>query len=469
MKKIHHNFITKLSYSAKDLGLTKVKMIFITIILLCLLIVDINQNIVLNLILIAGNIAIFLNQIFKIFLTIGYNQKLNNHAVSDYKLITKEELPLYTILVPLYKESRIAKQLIENLTNLNYPKEKLQILLLCEEDDKETLQAFQKFTIPKFFEILIIPHSLPKTKPKACNYGLQHAQGKYITIYDADDKPDINQLYDVVRKFTELPQDYICIQAKLNYYNRTENLLTKLFAIEYYHWFEMMLPSLYKYGMIIPLGGSSNHFITAKLCEIGGWDAYNVTEDAELGLRIGVMNYKTYLLDSVTLEESPLTIKSWIVQRSRWIKGYMKTYILYLKDIKRKSTFSMKENIGFHFFVGLPMFTFVILPFIPFIIFFDLGISSSSFVNLKIYNLNATLGWINLVLMILLPIVIAILVFRKSKWQLEIFTIMSYPFYWWLHTISSYRAVYHLFKMTYYWDKTEHGLAQIKNNLYKEK
>lgn len=460
------NVIVDLDYSARDLSLKKLKKICLMWLAVCFIMGVFDQNIILNLIMLLGNIVILVNQIFKVFLTInnGNHEYLKQQQIS----IPAEELPLYTILVPLYKEAAVAKQLVENLSSLNYPKERLQILLVCEEDDVFTIQAFKEINLPAYFNILIVPHSFPKTKPKACNYALKYAQGEYITIYDADDQPDVNQLIDVVNNFRILPPEYICIQAKLNYYNRKENILTKLFAIEYYHWFEIMLPNLYKYGMIIPLGGTSNHFKTKELCKIGGWDSYNVTEDAELGFRIGIKNYKTYLIDSITLEEAPLTLKSWSIQRSRWIKGYLQTYLLYLKNIRVKADFSIKQNIGFHFFVGLPMLSFMLLPALAFIMAWSLKFGGSLLINFEIIKLCKVLGMINLGLMIFLPMIIAILVFKKSKWQAEIFSIINYPFYWFLHTISSYRAIYHLFKMTYYWDKTEHGLTRIKHNLYKE-
>jgi cellulose synthase/poly-beta-1,6-N-acetylglucosamine synthase-like glycosyltransferase len=467
MTSLKINFIESLDYSAKYLSLRHLKKIFWYNFIFCLIIGIINQNIILNLLLLLGNLAIFLNQIFKIFLTFNNVKELNTEDTPSNSIKT-EELPLYTILVPLYKEAAVVKQLVANLSSLNYPTEKLQVLLLCEEDDHITLKAFNKIQMPAYFEIITIPASFPRTKPKACNYGLALAKGEYITIYDADDKPDVNQLMDVVKKFKTLAPEFICIQAKLNYYNRTENILTKLFAIEYFHWFEVMLPSLYKYKMIIPLGGTSNHFITKKLCEIGGWDSYNVTEDAELGLRIIFKKYKTYLLNSITLEEAPLTLKAWSIQRSRWIKGYIQTYLVYL-GMNRKLGFTLKENIGFHLFIGLPMLSYILVPFIALIVTCDLGFGNTLFINLKIHYLCKLLWELNLVLMIFLPIIIAIYILRMSKWSIEILTVINYPFYWFLHTISSYRAIYQLFKKTFYWDKTEHGLTQIKPNSYKEK
>ena len=193
--------------------------------------------------------------------------------------------------------------------------------LLIEADDLLTLQAARKINLPAFIEIIKVPSAYPQTKPKACNYGLLFTKGKYITIYDAEDRPDPQQLKQVVAKFAVSDANMIFIQAKLGFYNRAENLLTKLFALDYGLLFGYLLPGLNKLGMPIPLGGTSNHFIKKKLIELGGWDAFNVTEDADLGIRIAQQGYQTGLIDSVTLEEAPITLTSWIIQRSRWIKG----------------------------------------------------------------------------------------------------------------------------------------------------
>ena len=186
--------------------------------------------------------------------------------------------------------------------------------------------------LPEFFDVIKVPVSYPRTKPKACNYGLQFAKGKYITIYDAEDRPAMDQLKLVVAKFAISDSNVACIQAKLNYYNREENYLTKLFAIEFSLLFEYVMLGLKKLDMPIPLGGSSNHFIREKLEELGGWDAFNVTEDADLGIRLHHRGYQTELIDSITLEESPISMHAWLVQRARWIKGHVLTSLVHLRQ-----------------------------------------------------------------------------------------------------------------------------------------
>jgi len=215
--------------------------------------------------------------------------------------VTKEELlavdratlPFYTVFCPLYKEVSVLPQFITAMTKLNYPKEKLEVMLLLEEDDVETIASVQKLSLPAFLKVVIVPDSLPKTKPKALNYGLTLTKSEYIVIYDAEDVPEENQLLKAVVLFQKLPKETICLQAKLSFYNPTQNLLTRVFTAEYSLWFDLVLTGLHSLNGPIPLGGTSNHFKTAVLRELGGWDPFNVTEDADLGIRLFKKGYRT--------------------------------------------------------------------------------------------------------------------------------------------------------------------------------
>jgi len=200
--------------------------------------------------------------------------------------IDERLLPVYTILVPMYKESSVIRRLIENLEQLDYPKFKLDIRLLVEEDDVEAQELLRSLQLPHHYSIIVVPHSKPKTKPKACNYGLIHAKGEYVVIYDAEDRPEPDQLKKVHLAFTRSPESCCCIQAKLNYYNSEQNILTRWFTQEYSMWFDLLLPGLMQLDIPIPLGGTSNHFKTEILKRLNAWDPYNVTEDADLGIRL---------------------------------------------------------------------------------------------------------------------------------------------------------------------------------------
>lgn len=391
------------------------------------------------------NILYLLAQISKIIIIIAGAR--NNQKKQEAFTLDEDDLPIYTILVPLYKEDKVIGKLIKSLSKLDYPKHLLDIKFLIEEDDDKTLKAIKNTSPPSFIEVIHVPNSYPRTKPKACNYGLQFAKGKYITIYDAEDQPSQSQLKQVVMQFYIAKPNVVCLQARLNYFNRKENFLTKLFAIEYSLLFDYMLLGLKKFKMPIPLGGTSNHFITKKLKELGGWDAFNVTEDADLGIRLYHKGYCTDLINSLTLEESPINIKAWIVQRSRWIKGHILTSLLHLTQFKN---LKKKEIIGIVFILYLPNLIYLLLPiFIILCCFFH-----------KLDNNFIILWKINLLLSIILPICQSIFIITKKKWYDMKSTIFLLAIYNWLLPIAGLKALWQIFKKPYHWDKTEHGITK---------
>jgi cellulose synthase/poly-beta-1,6-N-acetylglucosamine synthase-like glycosyltransferase/glycosyltransferase involved in cell wall biosynthesis/O-antigen/teichoic acid export membrane protein len=245
--------------------------------------------------------------------------------------LKEKGLPLYTILCPLYKEARVLPHFVKAMETLDWPKDKLEIMLLLEQDDEATIAAAKALKLPDYFRIVIVPDSQPKTKPKASNYGLGMARGEYIVVFDAEDEPDPQQLKKAYIAFSQAPASVVCLQAKLNYYNPHHNVLTRLFTAEYSLWFDVILPGLQSLNTSIPLGGTSNHFRTADLRRLEGWDPFNVTEDCDLGARLFKAGCKTAIIDSTTLEEANSDVKNWFRQRSRWIKGYIQTYFVHMR------------------------------------------------------------------------------------------------------------------------------------------
>jgi len=247
-----------------------------------------------------------------------------------------DDLPLYSVLVPLYREGRILPTLLEHLEQLDYPTDRLQILLLIEADDEETRRAAGEYCLPAHVRAVIMPPGQPRTKPRALNVGLHHADGEFLVIYDAEDRPESDQLRKAVASFRLLPADVACLQARLNFYNRKQSLLTRLFAVDYACWYDQFLPGLTDAGLARPggfiaLGGTSNHFRVSALKDLGGWDPYNVTEDCDLGARLGRARLRVGLIDSVTWEEAVPHVRPWIKQRSRWVKGYLQTYLVHMR------------------------------------------------------------------------------------------------------------------------------------------
>ncbi len=243
--------------------------------------------------------------------------------------------------------------LVESIRRLDYPKVKLDVLILLEEDDEETVQAARAMNLPSHFRIIVVPNGNPKGKPKALNYGLLHARGEYVVIYDAEDTPDVQQLKHAVVIFNKTDESLCCIQGKLNYYNRDQNLLTQWFTIEYSMWFDLLLPGLNATDAPIPLGGTSNHFRVRQLQELGAWDPYNVTEDADLGVRLYKAGYSTAVMDSTTYEEANSQFFNWINQRSRWVKGYIQSYLVHMRHpIALWRALGPKAFLSFQLIVG---------------------------------------------------------------------------------------------------------------------
>lgn len=403
--------------------------------------------------------------LFKLFLALTGSRFELHQAVTkeEVKAVLDDDMPIYTIHLPVYKEDKLIKKLIWNLQSLDYPREKLDIKLLIEEDDDKTLNAVRDLNFPAIFDVVVVPFHMPKTKPKACNYGLHFSRGKYLTIYDAEDIPDTDQLKKVIVLFEKLPAHYICIQCALNYFNRNENFLTRMFTLEYSYWFDYMLPGLDTLDIPIPLGGTSNHFKLDKLIELGGWDPFNVTEDADLGVRAYAKGYKVSIINSTTYEEANNEPFNWIRQRSRWIKGYMQSYLVHMRNpYKLYQKIGLKGFLGFNFFIGATPLTFLIYPVLLMIfvcyVVFDFVFIKALFPNwvlfIAIFNLivgNVLMVYINMMA-----------VFKRRYYELILFALAN-PIYWLLHSISAYKGLYQLIVKPFYWEKTNHGLSKVNN------
>ena len=230
-------------------------------------------------------------------------------------------LPVYTVMIALYKEAAVAEQLVTSLNRLNWPPSRLDIKLVCEADDRETIEALQEQKLGPQFEIVEVPAAKPRTKPKALNYALTAARGELLAVYDAEDRPHPDQLREAFATFEKSAEDVVCLQAPLVIANGRDSWISAAFALEYSALFRMLLPMLARLRLPMPLGGTSNHFRTAVLKEAGGWDPHNVTEDADLGMRFYRRGYRCGVLSCQTLEDAPSTPKMWLHQRTRWFKG----------------------------------------------------------------------------------------------------------------------------------------------------
>lgn len=384
-----------------------------------------------------------------------------NIGDEDLKKLSDARLPMYTIFCPLYKELSVLPQFVYGISKIDYPKDKLQVMLLMEEDDVETINAARIANLPSYFEIVVVPNSNPKTKPKACNYGLKLAKGKYVVIYDAEDIPDPLQLKKSVHAFATLDPKFQCVQAKLNFYNPKQNILTRLFTQEYSLWFEYILTGLQSLQAPIPLGGTSNHFRAAYLRRISGWDAFNVTEDCDLGMRLVKYGHKTAIINSTTLEEANSNIPNWFNQRTRWIKGYMQTYLVHMRNIER----FLKKNtvwdfVYFQLVIGAKVMAILVNPF--------MWILSISY-----FMFRATMGpfieslfppvifYIAITSMVVGNFVYfynhMIAVAARGNYDLVKYTYLI-PLYWLLMSAAGWVALFKLISQPHHWFKTKHGL-----------
>lgn len=420
--------------------------------------------------------------IFKVILvSMSVMKKLPSPTEEEIHKTSDQELPPYTILVPLYKEGAVLKEFVDYLQTIDYPREKLDVRLLLEADDDETISVAHDLKLNKPFSVVIIPNVGPRTKPKALNVGIIDSEGEILTIYDAEDRPDRDQLRKVAWAFKNLPENVICIQAKLTFHNLRQNILTRWFFAEYFTWFNYLLPGLSSLGLPIPLGGTSNHFRTAALKKIGAWDPYNVTEDADLGIRISRLAYKTATIDSSsnrlspfnqydknsivlintsTNEEANSMFINWFYQRTRWIKGYIQTSLVHLRHpAQALNDMSLKGVLSFLFFIsGTPIANLLNLVMWIITAFWLFGISAvlpnimppaimlMGFISLVVGNAF-------FILLHLIPMV------AKKKWSIALATLFI-PIYWLMMSLASLRAVWQLMTNPHYWEKTKHGLMR---------
>ena len=373
--------------------------------------------------------------------------------------LDEHDLPVYTILVPLYREAAVVPRLVSGISGLDYPRAKLDVRLLCEEDDDETVPAIRALNLPPQFKLVIVPDAQPKTKPKACNYGILQAEGEIVVIYDAEDRPDADQLKKVVVALNKLKPNVACIQAKLNYFNQEQNLLTRWFSTEYALWFDLLLPGLAASEAPIPLGGTSNHFKRDILLELGLWDPFNVTEDADLGIRLHKGGYKTAMIDSTTLEEANSDVGNWIRQRSRWIKGYIQTWLVHMRNpLRLLRQLGPKAFISFQLVVGAT-FIFLLNPIFwvltTLFFFTQFGFIQQLFPGFIFYAAAFQLFIGNFVFMYM-NVAGSV---RRGYFDLAKYALLS-PLYWGLMSIAALKGFGQLFYRPFYWEKTVHGLDQ---------
>ncbi|MGH8104263.1 MAG: glycosyltransferase family 2 protein [bacterium] len=375
-----------------------------------------------------------------------------------------KDLPRYTILIPLFREKNVLPGLFKAIGGLDYPHTKLDVKLLFEETDRGTYEAAIALKPPPHFQLIVVPDSSPRTKPKACNYGLIHASGEFVGVYDAEDIPEADQLKKAVVAFRRESKQIVCLQARLNYYNRHQNILTRWFTTEYSMWFDLLLPGLDASRAPIPLGGTSNHFVTERLRELGGWDPFNVTEDADLGIRLHKAGYRTAVIDSTTYEEAVSSVVVWIAQRSRWVKGYMQTWLVHMRNpVALWRAVGPRAFFSFQMMIGATPVTFLLNPVYWVLtllwLLYRWDVIPMVFPPFVYYLAAICLLLGNFVFMY----VNVAGSMRRGYHELVRYAIIS-PIYWGLMSVAAWRSLHQLIVNPHYWDKTTHGLYAKRPN-----
>jgi glycosyltransferase XagB len=378
--------------------------------------------------------------------------------------------PVYSILVPLYREAAVLDQLIAALAAISYPEACLDIVFLIEEDDTEMRDAIDAGAFPAWIRVVIVPEGAPRTKPRALNYGLTMVHGFYVTVFDAEDIPDPDQLKLAVLAFETAPPDVGCLQARLSIDNAPDGWLPLMMSIEYAALFDAVKCGMAISGFPVALGGTSNHFRRADLVAMGGWDAWNVTEDADLGIRLARQGWKVMDLPSTTLEEAPIGFRAWLGQRRRWMKGWIQTGISQGRDpVAAIREMGLGGWIAAHsqiFGVVLGALTF------PFFAGWFLWNAWTGEVwdasTWPLFLANCLALEIALVglLVMLLPAIVGLR--RRNLWHLTPW-LLTAPLYLLLVSLAAWMAVRDFWRQPFHWEKTMHGLGRRRPNLFRSR
>jgi len=368
------------------------------------------------------------------------------------------DLPVYSILVPMLHEAAVVPHLIAALQSLDYPAGRLDVLLIVESFDTATRVALRAITLPCHMRVLVVPEGEPGTKPRACQYALQHARGDYVVVYDAEDCPEPDQLRRAIAAFRSGGKRLGCLQAQLNIYNSRQSWLTRQFTLEYTALFDAILPTLEWLRLPVPLGGTSNHFPRTVLDEVGGWDPYNVTEDADLGIRLARAGWQVSVLPSTTWEEAPPTFRIWRKQRTRWLKGWMQTYLVHMRAPMRLwRELGARGFLGLQVLMGGLILSALVHPWFYVLVAADLwqgrllgvpdGMLGRTLLGVGLFNVVA--GYLSAMALG------AVAAARRGRHRLALHAVLM-PLYWLGISFAAYRALWQLAVAPYYWEKTEH-------------
>lgn len=377
----------------------------------------------------------------------------------DLPQVTIARLPVVSVIVALYGENDIAARLIKRLKAIDYPEDLLDVILAVEEDDRATRIALARAELPLSMRIVPVPVGTVRTKPRALNYALDHCRGSFVGIYDAEDAPAPDQIRRMVAHFYARGADVVCLQGILDYYNPRQNWLSRCFTIEYAAWFRLLLPGIARLGLVVPLGGTTLFFRRQSLEELGRWDAHNVTEDCDLGIRIARRGWRTEIVQTTTYEEANCLARPWVKQRSRWIKGFMMTWLTHMRNPRR-----LWQDIGPKRFLGIQLLVlgsvchalFAPLLWSFWISFFGLPHPLAQAMNPLVFGVLGAAFVLSEFLGMAFGLA-GLLLARQKINPLWLLTMAPYNA---LATLAAWKAAYEMILRPFWWDKTRHGLSQ---------
>ncbi|MFN5999272.1 MAG: glycosyltransferase [Paracoccaceae bacterium] len=365
--------------------------------------------------------------------------------------------PVVSIIVALYREADIAPRLVRRLARLDYPAELLDVILVVEAEDHVTLDALASAELPPWMRVVVVPEGQVKTKPRALNHALDHARGAIVGVYDAEDAPEPDQLLKVVERFQRSGPEVACLQGMLDYYNPRTNWLSRCFTIEYAGWFRLVLPGLARLGLVVPLGGTTLFFRRDVLDQLGAWDAHNVTEDADLGIRLARHGYRTELIETVTHEEANCRPLPWVKQRSRWIKGYIMTWAVHMRQPRLLwRQLGPKGFLGFQVLFLGTIAQFLLAPLLWSFMLLPLGFEHPLYTALPWPALWIIGG--TFFLSEAANIIIGALGLGRTTHGLSLLWVLTLKLYYPLASLAAYKGLMELATRPFYWDKTTHGL-----------
>nr|WP_272835609.1 glycosyltransferase [Paracoccus aestuarii] len=370
-------------------------------------------------------------------------------------------LPVISVMVPLFQESDVAGKLVARLARLTYPRDRTDILLVIEASDDVTERALEGVRLPHWMRVIRVPDGPIKTKPRALNYALNFCRGEIVGIWDAEDRPDPDQLHVVARRFHHAPADVACLQGALDFYNPRTNWLARCFTVEYAGWFRVLLPGVARLGLVVPLGGTTLFFRRALLERVGAWDAWNVTEDADLGVRLARRGYRTEIINTTTDEEANCRTLPWIKQRSRWLKGYAMTWAVHMRDPA-----ALHRDLGAWRFWGFQVqFLGALSQYLLAPILWSFWLMALALPHPLRPPLEAGIGpWIITALFVTfvaseaLSIFIGMRAVRGAKHRHLLPWVPTLHLYYPLGCLAGWKAIYEVVAKPFYWDKTAHGL-----------